>query len=99
MTLDLFAPYQRHSATSLEAARDIAGKAGTLRRLVYEYLCRRGEHGATDEQIQRDLGLDGSTERPRRVRLVELGLVEAAPHTRATRSGRQATVWVAKEAA
>ena len=93
---DLFgAPYQRHSPTSKAAATDIAGKAGTLRRAVYDFIVRKRDYGATDPEAQAALLLDGSTQRPRRVRLVELGLVEDSGRTRPSHSGKQCVVWVA----
>lgn len=86
-------PYQAHSDTSRDAAEAIAGKANTLRRLVYEFIKECGSHGATDIECQRELGLDGSTQRPRRVRLVQLGLIEDSGETRSSPSGRQSVVW------
>ena len=92
-TIDLFGdsiPYQSHSLPSLEAALGIAGNAGTLRRLVYDRLI---EHGpATDREMQHHLGMAGSTQRPRRVRLVELGLVRDSGKKR-RHEGRASTVW------
>jgi hypothetical protein len=94
---DLFlsspAPAQRHSRTSLDAAKAIEPGAGTDRLKVLMYLRDQGQRGATDEQIQDALGLAGSSERPRRVELLEAGLIWQSIETRATRSGRQATIW------
>ncbi len=87
-------PYQRHSPTSRAAAADIAGRAGTLRRLVYDHLEARGETGATDPELQTVTNMGGSTQRPRRVRLVEMGLVRDSGRTRPSPSGRQCAVWV-----
>ena len=93
---DLFtAPYQPHSATSKAAAAGIEPKAGTLRALVLNWLRARGSYGATDEEIAYQYDLNPSTARPRRVELVQAGLVRDSGQTRPTRSGRQATVWVA----
>jgi predicted DNA-binding transcriptional regulator len=89
---ELYLPYQPHSATSEAAADDIAVAAGALEILVYEFLRYRAE-GATDEEIQRRLVLDGSTERPRRVSLVRKGLVVDSGQKRLTASGRLAVVW------
>lgn len=60
---------------------------------IYQWLVRRGAYGATDEEMQQELGLNPSTQRPRRVELVRRGLVVDAGHRRATRRGREATVW------
>ncbi len=86
-----FPPYIRDSNTSFLAAEQVEPVAGTLRRNVLDYLRRRG--GATDEQISEALNMQGNTARPRRVELVELGLVHDSGETRKTRSGRKAAVW------
>lgn len=96
--LDLFAdwtpPSQAHSPTSQEAAEAIQPRAETLRRAVLDYLRSRGEEGATDEETQEALAMSGSTQRPRRCELQEMGLVVDSGRTRPTRSGRAAVVWV-----
>jgi len=86
--------YQPHSATSKAAAKGVQSKNETLRSKVYRFIEVSGRYGATDDEIQDFLGLEGSTERPRRVELVEQGKVKDGGKTRATRSGRKATVWV-----
>lgn len=88
------APYQRHSPTSKAAAGLIEGKALTLRRAVYWALCD-APGGLTDEEGQIETGLVGNTYRPRRVELVEGGVVVDSGLTRKTRSGRAAVVWIA----
>jgi hypothetical protein len=50
-------------------------------------------HGLTDEQMQTYLGMNPSTQRPRRIELVRSGLVVDSGFKRPTRSGRDATVW------
>lgn len=97
LQLGLFdpAPAQGHSQTSVAAARAIEPSAGTLRSLVLGYVRTAGTRGATDEEIQDGLEMNPSTERPRRVELVEAGLVYDSTATRPTRSGRAAVVWCA----
>jgi hypothetical protein len=68
---------------------------GSKRRLVYDYVQVMGDIGATDEEIQDILGMNPSTQRPRRVELVDAGLIRDSGATRKTRSGRPAVVWVA----
>lgn len=87
------APYQPHSATSREAATKIRPKA--IRLQVFEVIKFAGDHGRTDVEIQDILLIEGSTQRPRRVELLRAGLIRDSGRTRATASGRQATVWVA----
>jgi hypothetical protein len=64
-------------ATSDAAHRSLRGRAGTMRRAVYELIKRDGP--LDDKAIQAVLGMGGSTERPRRRELQQAGLIEAAP--------------------
>ena len=89
------APYQSHSETSRAAAEAIASKAGTIRRVILDFLVGLGDHGATDEEIQTGLVMGANTQRPRRVELVRAGLVVDSGKTRPTLSGKAAVVWVA----
>ena len=94
---DLFgAPYQPHSATSRAAAREIVDGCNALERRVLEalaYYRDNGMTGATDQQIQGHTGMDANTQRPRRVRLVEKGLVRDSGEKRPTLKRRKAVVW------
>lgn len=83
--------------TSRVAAGRIAGHAGTLRAAVLSMLRERGEHGATDQEIQTALELSSDTEVPRRWELVKAGAVVASGRKRKTRSNCPATVWVLSE--
>jgi len=89
-------PYQPHSDTSIASAVALLPNAGTLRRRVYDYLLGCGKYGATDEEMQWNLQMDASTQRPRRIELVARHWVEDSGVRRKTRKGRKATVWVAK---
>ena len=87
-------PFPRHSDTSKAAAAALRGSQ-TLRALVYKAIASSGGHGMTDSEVQAHLGLSGSTQRPRRVRLVELGFVRDSGNRRASKTGRLCTVWIA----
>lgn len=87
--------FQRHSDTSRDAAVRIAKDAETLRQQVYAYIVSRGGHGATDEEGQAKLCMDGNTYRPRRRELETAGVVMDSGQRRATSSGRSAVVWMA----
>ncbi len=89
------APAQLHSATSIAAAQAIEPAAGTLEWEVLDYLRLVGVHGATDDEIQEALSMQGSTQRPRRIKLFGKGLVTRGERTRKTKSGRDAVVWEA----
>ena len=90
-------PYQKHSDTSEAAALEIELKAGTLRHMLYQWLLNNGL--ATDEAQQDGTGMNPSTQRPRRVELVEMGLVVDSGLRGTTRSGRSAVLWRAIEQA
>lgn len=87
------APAVRGSVTSAQAA-DSLGPAtlNAMQRRVYEFLRTCGAFGATDEEMQLALGMNPSTQRPRRIELVRRGLV-VEDGTRRTASGRNASVW------
>ena len=89
-------PAQQHSQTSIAAARSIADRVNRLQAEILAFLRERPD-GATDDDMQAELGMQGSTQRPRRIELVAKGLVQAAPERRKTKSGRLATVWVAAQ--
>jgi DNA-binding IclR family transcriptional regulator len=62
-----------------------------MQRRVLELLQATPE-GLTDEEMQRRLGMNPSTQRPRRIELARRGMVVEAG-TRKTASGRNASVW------
>lgn len=88
-------PFVRKSATSKAAAARLT-VSEQQRRSVLAFLESCGERGATDEEIQDGIGMSGNTARPRRGELQKSGSVIDSGTTRPTRSGRAATVWVAK---
>lgn len=93
---DLFdLKYVRGSETSKEAAIAAEPNAGTQRRLVLDALRWQRTFGLTDHEMQEDLQMNPSTQRPRRVELVKAGLVKESGRFRLTPSGRRAVVWVA----
>ena len=93
--MDIFSPpAQHHSRTSMEAAEAIRPKVNSLQKRVLAYLRACGSYGATDEEMQDALGLEGSTQRPRRRELQQQGLITGPEGlVRKTSSGRNAQVW------
>ena len=79
--------------TSASAALNALPKSGSKRRRVYEYLKQTG--GATDEEIERALGISGNTVRPTRGSLVKDKFVIATDLERPTLAGNMAIVWKA----
>ena len=94
-TLPLFAaraPAVKGSATSAAAADSLGPQTlNAMQRRVLELLQATPE-GLTDEEMARRLGMNPSTQRPRRIELARRGLVVTCG-TRRTASGRNADVW------
>lgn len=86
-------PYQPHSKTSRKTAEKMIGKVGSARWRIHGRLCELGNRGATDEELQLALNINPSTQRPRRIELLERGLIEDSGMIRKTRSGSKAVVW------
>lgn len=88
--------FQHHSTPSREAAHSIAPRITDLQRRVLDYLKEHPE-GATDNALGLALDLKGSTLRPRRIELVDLGLVvDSGRYARDGGSKRRSTVWIIK---
>jgi len=81
------------AVTSRAAGVAMMPHVGTLRRKILGLLVAKGKLGGTDGEIQEELGLKGSTERPRRKELEKGGFVEDSGQVRQTASGRAAVVW------
>lgn len=96
---DTLGPFQRHSSTSRRAALAAYPRTGAARERVLTFVTGQGAYGATDQEIQRALDMDPSTERPRRVELVDGGWLRAQHDAdggaveRPTLAGRAAQVW------
>jgi predicted transcriptional regulator len=86
-------PYQRDSATSKQAALEIAPRAGTLRANVLAYL-ELADQGGTNDEIARALALKLQSVCPRVNELVKGGFLKDSGETRLSDSGRKAVVWV-----
>lgn len=95
----LTAPYVKGSDTSKAAAESIEGDLARLESIVLQEIARRGDNGATDDEIEKATELAHQTASARRRGLVQKGLVVATRKRRATRSGRKATVWVTAQVA
>ena len=80
--------------TSRRAAVSMIEAASNLRRQVYRFVRDRRSFGATDDEIERALGLRHQTASARRRELVLAGVIWDSGVQRTTSSGRKATVWV-----
>ena len=85
------APFVQGSLTSCEAALGIAPHLGRMEGQVLSYIAARETYGATDAEIIEALG--SHSYRPRRILLVQLGLLRDSGGTRKTSSGRKAVIW------
>lgn len=86
--------------TSAAAALSVEERKDTQRAEVRAFIKAAGAEGRTDDEIQEQLHLDGSSERPRRWELWKLGLIDMKRDAqgevvrRLTRTQRRAVVWV-----
>ena len=89
--IDFDAPAQKHSETSVAAAKSqTKEKRESQRQRILDLLAARGP--MTDEAIGQALGIDLNAVRPRRVKLVDDGLVQAVGEGR-TVAGKRAVTW------
>jgi transcription initiation factor IIE alpha subunit len=91
-------PVIRHSPESRAAALQAEPSAGSKRAAILRFIASRGALGATDDEMQLGLGINPSTQRPRRIELYEGGHIVKLKATRSTRSGRMAAVWASRTA-
>ncbi len=89
-------PYVTGSDTSRAAAESIEPDLGRLLHLVLTQIRACGSNGATDDELEVTLGLPHQTVSARRRDLVLRDYVVDSGYRRTTRSGRGATVWVAR---
>jgi hypothetical protein len=82
--------------SSLSAATKALPNSGRLRLKIYEFLIGRGVLGATDYEMQRNLGIDGNSQRPSRGTLVTDGWVRNSGTTRLVKN-TQCIVWIAAD--
>jgi len=83
--------------TSQAAAAEIAPSVSRLRTMVFAYIEKTGDYGATDQEVEDALRLGQNTSRPRRVELMQKGYICDSGVRRLNRSGRKAAVWVVKK--
>ena len=91
--------YESDRETSREAAESMRDQAQSLRERVLIEIVKSGQTGLTDDELQRRLGIKASTECPRRIDLVNQGLIVDSGRTRLTGSNRRAIVWIAAQLA
>ena|ERR1017187_2632985 len=90
MSID--APYQQHSETSKSAAAAITPDTNFLRQKVYLYLLEHPD-GATDERMQDDIGMLGSSNVRVALNWSSVATFNNSGQTGVTRSGRKAVIW------
>ena len=83
--------------TSIAAAANILPRTGSLRRKVYEHILAQGLRGATDQEIENTLKIDGNTIRPTRLSLWKDGYIIDTGTTRKNNNNNECIVWRAVE--
>ncbi|NQV27747.1 MAG: hypothetical protein HQ518_25645 [Rhodopirellula sp.] len=89
-------PHNR-TATSKAAAVSMRPAAIAQAARVYHFIAEQGNEGATDHEVQTELGLSGDSERPRRWSLERSGLIRDSGRKRKSPKGRDAIVWIVNE--
>jgi len=97
--MDDFPPYARGSDTSFNAAASVEELTGRLRRQVYSAIDKYGDRGLTCDEVEVALGLRHQTASARINELSNRAFIIDSGRRRKTRSGRDAVVWVVKQAA
>ncbi|MFO1003301.1 MAG: hypothetical protein U0936_23450 [Planctomycetaceae bacterium] len=88
-------PYHNGSQPSRAAAESARRFVRSQASRVLDFIAKQGERGATDKEIQTGLGMDGNSQRPRRVWLREQGFIQAKGHPEDITIRDGSTVWVA----
>lgn len=83
--------------TSREAAERMVPGASAQAARVFQFISKCGKEGATDHEVQAELGMTGDSERPRRWSLHRAGLIRDSGQRRKSPAGRAVIVWVAAE--
>ena len=83
--------------TSIAAAEKVFPKTGSLRMKIYEFILNQGLYGATDQEIEKTLQIDGNTVRPARISLVKDGYIMDTKTTRKNKHDNDCIVWRAVE--
>lgn len=86
-------PFQAHSSTSKQAARLASSFASSDRWRVFLAIAAAGFTGLADHEAQAKLGMDGNTQRPRRVELLNKGLIADTGFRIKVAAHRQAVSW------
>jgi hypothetical protein len=83
--------------TSRQAAIRVYPETGSLRLKIYELLVRAGIRGATDQEIESVLMINGNSVRPLRGSLAAQGFIIDSGTTRENTNGNLCIVWRAVE--
>jgi len=92
--MEIAAPFQKHSVTSVEAAISIARRLGPMEieaLNLIEQCQAAGGNGLTDDELIAAFG--SQSVRPRRIYLAAAGKVRDSGAVRKTRTGHNAVVW------
>jgi hypothetical protein len=88
----IIAQAARH--TSKTAALKALPRTGSWRAKVYEFIKLQGFNGATDQEIESFLSLNGNTVRPTRMTLLKDGFIVDSGRTRKNINDNDCIVWI-----
>ncbi|MEJ7593026.1 MAG: hypothetical protein WKF77_15880 [Planctomycetaceae bacterium] len=87
-------PYHNRTLPSGAAAESARSFVRSQAVRVSEYIATQGDRGATDREMQIALGMDGNSQRPRRVWLRDHGFIQAKGEPEDIVLRNCSTVWV-----
>jgi hypothetical protein len=83
--------------TSRTAALKALPRTGSWRAKVYDFIQSQGFNGATDQEIESALKLNGNTVRPTRITLLKDGFIFDSGGTRKNINGNDCIVWLSSK--
>lgn len=83
--------------TSIKAAINFEPKRNSITHKVYNYVVSTGLVGATDQELEKILRMEGNTIRPARGKLVKNYLISDSGRTRRNDKNNECIVWIATE--
>lgn len=91
---DVCRPRHRGNRESRDANEAVQPSKKALQQKIWDFIKRRGPHGATCDEAEVALGLSHQTCSARFTELAQAGRIRKLADRRATRSGSKAAVWV-----
>lgn len=83
--------------TSVEALIKVSPKIPSYKKIVLDFIISNGGYGATDQEMEAELGISGNTIRPTRMSLLKSKAIVDSGLTRFNHNGNRCIVWVVND--